>query len=60
MKENKILISLATSILFISSLLCIFVPIVKAADNGKIRITCVGDSITDGIGASSVYNSYLV
>ena len=58
MKENKVLISFSTSILFVFTLLCIFVPIAKAADNGKIRITCVGDSITDGIGASSGQNTY--
>ena len=58
MKENKALISFSTSILFVFTLLCIFVPIVKAADNSKIRITCVGDSITDGIGASNGQNTY--
>lgn len=41
-------------ILFFTALLCIS----KAAENGKIRITCVGDSITDGIGASSGSNTY--
>ena len=58
MKENKALISFSTGILFVFTLLCIFVPIAKAADNGKIRITCVGDSITDGIGASNGQNTY--
>ena len=58
MKESRTLISFTSSILFISALLCIFVPIAKTADNGKIRITCVGDSITDGIGASSGDNTY--
>ena len=38
-------------ILFIA-LFYICIPLVKSAENGKIRVTCVGDSITDGIGAS--------
>ena len=58
MKESKTLYSFASGILFVITLLCIFFPMVKAADNGKIRITCVGDSITDGIGASSGQNTY--
>ena len=58
MKERQTLYSFASGILFVITLLCIFFPMVKAADNGKIRITCVGDSITDGIGASSGQNTY--
>lgn len=58
MKESKTLYSFASGILFVFTLHSIFFPMVKAADNGKIRITCVGDSITDGIGASSGQNNY--
>ena len=44
-------------ILFIA-LFYICIPLVKSAENGKIRVTCVGDSITDGIGASDGNHNY--
>ena len=31
---------------------------IKTREDGVIRITCVGDSITDGIGASNDENTY--
>ena len=55
MKEKKYMPYL-TNFLIIISLLAISKT--KAREDGVIRITCVGDSITDGIGASNGENAY--
>ena len=55
MKEKKYMPYL-TNFLIIISLLAISKT--KAREDGVIRITCVGDSITDGIGASNDDNTY--
>ena len=55
MKEKKFMPYL-TNFLIIISLMAISKT--KAREDGVIRITCVGDSITDGIGASNGENAY--
>ena len=55
MKENKFMPYL-TNFLIIISLMAISKT--KAREDGVIRITCVGYSITDGIGASNGENIY--
>ena len=55
MKEKKFMPYL-TNFLIIISLMAI--SKIKAREDGVIRITCVGDSITDGIGASNDDNTY--
>ena len=54
MKEKKLMF--LTNFLIIISLMAISKT--KARADGVIRVTCVGDSITDGIGASNGENTY--
>ena len=55
MKEKKF-ISYLSNILIIISLLVI--SNTNAMEDGVVRVTCVGDSITDGVGASNGDNTY--
>ena len=55
MKEKKFMTFLSNFLIIISLSI---ISNTKAMEDGVIRVTCVGDSITDGIGASSGDNTY--
>ena len=55
MKEKKFIPYLSNFLIIISLLI---ISNIKAREDGVIRVTCVGDSITDGVGASSGDNTY--